>query len=101
MILYILLCGYPPFDGDNNAEIFKSIIKNDIEFDSEDWEDISPEAIDLIKKMLTKNQSERISLEDAQSHPWIKMFKDNPKAQKVMNIKFLDRLKSYRAPKKF
>ena len=65
VILYILLCGYPPFDGDNNTEIFKSILKNDIEFDSEDWAEVSSEAIDLIKKMLTKNHSERITIEQA------------------------------------
>jgi len=30
VILYILLCGYPPFDGDNNKEIFRAIMKEEL-----------------------------------------------------------------------
>ena len=26
IILYIFLCGYPPFEGDNNKEIFKNVL---------------------------------------------------------------------------
>ena len=27
IILYIFLCGYPPFEGDNSSEIFKNVLK--------------------------------------------------------------------------
>lgn len=64
VILYILLCGYPPFDGDNNKEIFRSIMKNDLEFDPEDWTNISEEAIDLIRKMLNKDNNKRLTIEE-------------------------------------
>ena len=49
IILYILLCGYPPFEGDNNKEIFKNVLNQQLKFDPQDWKDISEEAIDLIK----------------------------------------------------
>ena len=71
MILYILLCGYPPFDGDNNKEIFWAIMKQELQFDPEDWATISPEAIDLIKKMLTKDHSKRITISEALKHNWL------------------------------
>jgi len=27
VILYVFLCGYPPFEGDNNKEIFRNVLK--------------------------------------------------------------------------
>ncbi len=41
MISYILLCGYPPFYDENDAELFKQIIECKYEFDSPYWDDIS------------------------------------------------------------
>lgn len=37
VILYIMLCGYPPFEGDNNKEIFKRVLQQKLEFDPEEW----------------------------------------------------------------
>ena len=58
-----MLCGYPPFDGENNKEIFRSIMKSPLEFDPEDWSQISEEGIDLIKQMLNKDHTKRITLD--------------------------------------
>ena len=61
VILYVFLCGYPPFEGDNNKEIFKNVLKSKLEFDDADWGSISDEAKDLVSKMLCKDASKRIS----------------------------------------
>ena len=37
VILYILLCGYPPFEGDDDYELCQSILKGKVEFDGEEW----------------------------------------------------------------
>jgi len=34
VILYILLCGYPPFNGDSDVEIMKAVKKGNFEFPS-------------------------------------------------------------------
>ena len=52
VIIYILLCGYPPFTGRNENEILKSVKKGVLDFDPEDWNYISIEAKCLIQKML-------------------------------------------------
>lgn len=53
-ILYILLCGYPPFFGDDDQEILRAVVKGTFDFDGEEWDDVSKEAKDLIKKLITK-----------------------------------------------
>ena len=58
----MMLCGYAPFEGDNNKEVFKKILSQDLEFDPEYWTTISEGAKDLITKMLKKDPQERISV---------------------------------------
>ena len=41
VICYILLCGYPPFHGSSNPEIFERIKKQRYHFYAEDWENIT------------------------------------------------------------
>lgn len=71
MILYILLCGYPPFSGKNEEEIFSKVKLGKVSFDPEDWDKITVEAVNLIKKLLKSNPKERITAEEALNDPWI------------------------------
>lgn len=41
VILYILLCGYPPFHGDNEKKIFEAVISKPVDFTSDPWPKIS------------------------------------------------------------
>ena len=50
--LYVMLCGYPPFDGDNQALLFQAIRKGQWEFDGDGWVDISAAAKDLVKGLM-------------------------------------------------
>lgn len=52
VILYILLSGMPPFYGDTEKEIFRCVLKGTIDFDTEPWPGISPEAKDCVARML-------------------------------------------------
>jgi calcium-dependent protein kinase len=77
VILFIMLCGYPPFEGDNNKEIFKRGLQQKLEFDPEDWTIISDEAKELISLMLNKEPSKRISVIQCLEHPWFKITHKN------------------------
>ena len=59
VIFYVLLCGYPPFNGDTDIEIIQNVQKGKFIFPEEEWGIISKEAKDLIKKMLTYEPSKR------------------------------------------
>nr|3DXN_A Chain A, Calmodulin-like domain protein kinase isoform 3 [Toxoplasma gondii] len=74
VILYILLCGYPPFGGQTDQEILKRVEKGKFSFDPPDWTQVSDEAKQLVKLMLTYEPSKRISAEEALNHPWIVKF---------------------------
>lgn len=70
-MLYILLCGYPPFYGDDNQEILQMVQKGVFDFDGEEWDNVSSEAKDLIKKLITKPER-RLTAQEALQHKWIK-----------------------------
>ncbi len=44
VILYILLSGMPPFYGDNEQQIFDSILRNKVDFESDPWPKVSAPA---------------------------------------------------------
>lgn len=71
VISYILLCGYPPFYDENDANLFAQILKGDFEFDSPYWDEISDSAKDFIKNLMCVNVEKRFSCKKALAHPWI------------------------------
>jgi calcium-dependent protein kinase len=72
VILYILFCGYPPFSGASNLDIYHAIKYSSPNFSSDEWRDVSKDAIDLITCMLTKNPTKRYSAEQCLNHKWLK-----------------------------
>jgi len=78
VILYILLCGYPPFDGETEQEIFKAILKKKFYFPEDDWKNISDDAKDLIKHMICE-PDKRYNAEGVLGHPWIEKNAPNSK----------------------
>ena len=52
VILYILLCGTPPFNGKNDDIIMEKIKEGTFKIEGEEWEKISDQAKSLVKKML-------------------------------------------------
>lgn len=86
ILMYILLCGYPPFAGNCSLDcgwekgescllcqqMLLSKIKNeDVTFPEQEWQHISIEAKDLIQNLLYKENSLRLSACQVLEHPWI------------------------------
>lgn len=73
VIMYILLCGYPPFYNTNDARLFDSIMAGEYEFHRPYWDRISEQAKNLIRKLLVVDYEKRITAEKALEDEWFKM----------------------------
>ena len=52
VILFIILCGYPPFYDEQDPVLFELIMKGKFEFDERYWSEVSKPAKELISQML-------------------------------------------------
>jgi len=71
VILFILLCGYPPFYDESDAVLFELIMKGRFHFDERYWRDVSDSAKHLIKNMLQVDPVKRYNTYMVLQHPWI------------------------------
>jgi calcium-dependent protein kinase len=74
VVLYTLVSGYLPFEGANQSEVFAKIQNGSFDFNHPEFEAVSDDCKDLITKMLTVNEEQRISGIEALQHPWILNF---------------------------
>ncbi|XP_045466039.1 serine/threonine-protein kinase GL21140 [Harmonia axyridis] len=83
VILYILLCGYPPFvSQDNDQEkLFDCILSGQYDFPDEYWGEVSELAKELIQNMLQLAPEIRFSAEDVLDHPWLQLSQEPPYMQ--------------------
>lgn len=71
VILFIMLVGYPPFHGNDNATILKNVKRGTINFVPHHWRKVSKTAIELITRCLSYDPRYRISAKEAFNHEWI------------------------------
>lgn len=70
VVLFTILAGYPPFYNENTPALFRQIRKGAFSFDDPVWEDISDDAKDLIRKLLTVSPEDRITADQCLQHKW-------------------------------
>lgn len=94
VIMYILLCGYPPFRGDTDEEILENVRIGKYNLDEPEFETISIEGKNLLKKLMTYDPAKRITAEQALQDAWIKRFEELP--DKPLISKALMNMKNFR-----
>ena len=99
VLMYILLCGEPPFMGKSEEEIFQKIKKCQYSFKPKEFKDVSDTCKDLIRKLLEPKKRKRIKASEALRHPFFTTFFNPNKAMtenKDLNI--IKNLINYKKP---
>mmetsp|Transcript_42070 Transcript_42070/g.68535 ORF Transcript_42070/g.68535 Transcript_42070/m.68535 type:complete len:425 (-) Transcript_42070:50-1324(-) len=71
VLAYILLCGYPPFYGDDEKGIFSSIRHDSLNFYGLAWGRVSADAQRLVELLLTKDQAQRPQMQQLLENEWV------------------------------
>lgn len=78
VILYILLCGVPPFWAETEQGVAQAIIRSVIDFKRDPWPKVSENAKDLVRKMLDPDPKRRLTAQQVLDHPWLQNAKKAP-----------------------
>ncbi|KAH7512471.1 calcium-dependent protein kinase 32 [Ziziphus jujuba] len=78
VILYILLCGVPPFWAETEQGVAQAIIRSVVDFKRDPWPKVSDNAKDLVKKMLDPDPKRRLTAQEVLDHPWLQNAKKAP-----------------------
>ncbi|KAK1373320.1 Calcium-dependent protein kinase [Heracleum sosnowskyi] len=84
VILYILLCGVPPFWAESEQGVALAILRGALDFKREPWPQISENAKSLVRKMLEPDPKKRLTAKEVLDHPWLQ------NAKKVSNVSLGD-----------
>ncbi|KAL4224378.1 MAP kinase-activated protein kinase 5 [Mactra antiquata] len=82
VILYIMLCGYPPFYSETPSrqitmEMRRKILSGDYDFPEDEWSHVSDNAKQLVKNLLHVDPSYRLNIDDVMLLPWLQNAPDN------------------------
>eukprot|EP00439_Symbiodinium_sp_Y106_P050199 s2807_g6.t1 len=72
VIMYTMLCGYPPFYGKTDHEVLHKVKSGSFTFDQKDWKNVSDDAKALIRMLIKFDPAERYTAEQALQHEWIR-----------------------------
>jgi len=82
VLIYVMLCGFPPFYDEDNNKLFELIKIGNFDFPSPYWDEISSSAKDLISKLLICDPTKRLTADEALKHDWLS---GNSNSKKIMN----------------
>ena len=102
VILFILLSGTPPFNGNDEEDIMKNVLIGKYSMVGDEWQNISKEAKNLTQMLLTYDPEKRITAEQAWNHPWISKYTKS--TQKFDNNQYnipFENIKYFTSRKKF
>jgi len=74
VILYVMLCGRPPFYAKDRSQLFRKIKEGNFAFPEKYWRNVSQGAKDLIGKLLVVEPTKRATPKQVAADPWIRKY---------------------------
>lgn len=78
VIIYILMCGYPPFYSEHpssrraiDRNMRRKIMSGIYQFPDREWDRVSERAKDVVKRLLCVDPHERMTIDELVKHPWL------------------------------
>ena len=93
--IFFLMTGFHPFDSHDQQELLKKIVRQEPDWDAEEWKGASKECKDLVKKLLTKDKEKRIEIEDVLEHEWITAGNEKLKFMRRNSGSYLEKLANF------
>ncbi|XP_047513569.1 MAP kinase-activated protein kinase 2 isoform X1 [Pieris napi] len=82
VVMYILLCGFPPFYSNHGLAISpgmkKRIRLGQYDFPEPEWSNVSSDAKNLIRGMLSVDPAKRLTIQQVMASPWIRQYTQVP-----------------------
>jgi serine/threonine protein kinase len=96
VMLYILLCGFPPFEHPDLATHYELVMKGEFEFKAPYFDHVSDDAKDLVSKLLERSPEQRWSAAQVLGAPWV----SGGAGDTAVAEQALDELKRFNATRK-
>eukprot|EP00931_Biecheleriopsis_adriatica_P073705 TRINITY_DN47938_c0_g1_i1.p1 TRINITY_DN47938_c0_g1~~TRINITY_DN47938_c0_g1_i1.p1 ORF type:complete len:499 (-),score=106.17 TRINITY_DN47938_c0_g1_i1:89-1585(-) len=100
VIMYLILCGYPPFNGQTEVQIVDAVREGKLVFHPEEWANISEDAQRLIRNLLMKDPEKRYTAEKALHDVWTQKLAPAAKDIDLHQTGVMDRLRGFRSHNK-
>jgi len=81
VVVYIMLCGRPPFYGENDVAVMRKITAGKYKFPKQHWGHVSEDAKSFITHLLQVNPAQRPTCAEALQHKWITGVEPVPSAK--------------------
>jgi calcium-dependent protein kinase len=71
VVAYMLMCGHPPFEGEDANKIFENVLTQELSFERPAFATVSEDARNFLRHVLTRDVSLRPGPSQALEHPWL------------------------------
>ena len=98
VIVYILLCGYTPFNHQDRRVLMQLITQGRFAFHTEYWSIVSDGAKDFVSKLLVVDPLRRMTVDDALAHPWVRHISFSHILSRILSNHFVPIFVSFPPP---